>query len=300
MTVVGQVPQVTEPSSPGLARGVAQPLALPTTPAEPPPHTGDAPTLHLVPATCCVCGDEPSEPVAVTEDFDLRTSPDTFLALKCQGCGSVFLSLVPGDDSAAQIYPAAYRPCSASRLIGATEQGASVLSLGVTVPAGRIGALESGEGYDYAVLDLTLEHVPDPTTVLTAVRDALRPGARAVVILHNLEAPAFRFFQGRHWGGYDAPRQRRVLSVQGLRRLAAVAGLEVDGQSTGAASEPWSRSMRRLCQDWQAPAWLADRFGDRAVVSSALFSALEAVLCRLGRGALMVATVRRPERRAAP
>jgi hypothetical protein len=236
----------------------------------------------------------------VTEDFDLRTSPDTFLALKCRGCGSVFLSLVPGDDSAAQIYPAEYRPFPASRLIGSTEQGARVLSLGVTVPAGRIGALESGEGYDYAVLDLTLEHVPEPTTVLTAVRDALRPGARAVVVLHNLGSPAFRFFKGRHWGGYDPPRQRRVLSVQGLRRLATIAGLEMDGLASGAASAPWNRSMRRLCQDWQTPAWLADRFGDRAVVSSALFTALEAVLRWFGRGALMVAMLRRPERRPAP
>ena len=299
VTVSGQV-QATEPSRPGLTGGVlAPPLSAPATPADPHPDTGETPALHLVPAMCCACGDEPSEPVAVTEDFDLRTSPDTFLALQCQGCGSLFLSLVPGDDSAARIYPAGYRPIRVSRLI-APEPGAAVLSLGVTVPADGIGAPGSVGSYDFALLNLTLEHVPDPTGVLAAVHDALRPGARAVVVLHNIESPAFRFFRGRHWGGYDAPRQRRVLSVEGLRRLAAGAGLEVESLSTVAASDPWNRSMLRLCQDWQAPAWLADRFGDRAVASSALFAALDAVLRLLGRGALMVATLRRLERRPPP
>jgi hypothetical protein len=300
VTVSGQV-QVTDLAQAGLTGGVvAAPLSSSVMSADPQPDTGKTPTLHLVPATCCACGDEPSEPVAITEDFDLRTSSDTFLALQCLGCGSVFLSLVPGDDSAARVYPAEYRLIQAPRLIGAPEPGTSVLSLGVRVPAGRFGAPGSEGTYDYAVLNLTLEHVAEPTAVLAAVRDALRPGARAVVILHNLGSPAFRFFKGRHWGGYDAPRQRRVLSVQGLKRLADGAGLEMESLSTVAASGPWDRSMRRWCQDWRAPVWLADRFGDRAVLSPALFTALDAVLRLRGRAALMVATLRRPERRAAP
>jgi SAM-dependent methyltransferase len=177
---------------------------------------------------------------------------------------------------------------------------AGVLDLGVPAPTGDIRDAAAAAPYDQAVLVLTLEHAPHPAELLAAVRDALRPGARAVVVLNNLGSPAFGLFKGRHWGGYDVPRQRRLLSVEGLRHLAAGAGLEVDSVSTAAAAEPWTRSLRRLCQDWQAPAWLADRFGDGAVGSAALFGALDALLRLLGRGALLVVTLRRPERRPSP
>jgi hypothetical protein len=39
---------------------------------------GDRP-LNLVAVQCCICSIEHSEPIAVGEDFEYRTSPDTFL-----------------------------------------------------------------------------------------------------------------------------------------------------------------------------------------------------------------------------
>jgi hypothetical protein len=233
----------------------------------------------------------------VTEDFDFHTSPDTFLALQCAGCGSVYLSLVPGEESAAQIYPARYSPPRAARRRPTAEAGARAFEPGLPVPSGCLqDAAREREQYDRATLALTLEHAPDPGEVLAAVHAMLRPGARATVVLHNLGSPAFALFKGRHWGGYDVPRQRRILSADGLRRLAARAGLEVVGLSTVAAADPWTRSLRRLCQDWDGPAWLANRFGDGALASTAFFGALDSLLRRLGRGALLVATLRRPER----
>lgn len=275
--------------------------APPPAPAEPAPPNGETPPLTLSPATCCVCGDEASEPTAVTEDFDFRTSPDTFLAQQCGGCGSVYLSLVPSEQSAAQTYPAAYRPPRTTRWSSAFEAGARTFEPGLPVRSSRLlDAAREREQYDHAILALTLEHAPDPAEVLTAVRAVLRPGARAVVVLHNLRSPAFALFKGRHWGGYDVPRQRRILSAEGLGRLAAHAGLEVAGLSTVAAADPWTRSLRRLCQDWHAPTWLANRFGDGALASTAFFGALDSLLSLLGRGALLVATLRRPEREPLP
>jgi hypothetical protein len=51
--------------------------------------------LALVPARCCVCGDENADPIAVGEDFEYRTSADSFLAVHCRGCGLVYLNPRP-------------------------------------------------------------------------------------------------------------------------------------------------------------------------------------------------------------
>ena len=47
--------------------------------------------LELVPAACCICGGTDGEPVAVGEDFEYRTSPDSFLAVRCPRCDLVYL-----------------------------------------------------------------------------------------------------------------------------------------------------------------------------------------------------------------
>jgi hypothetical protein len=38
--------------------------------------------LALVGVPCCVCGVDAGEPIAVGEDFEYRTSPDTFQAVR--------------------------------------------------------------------------------------------------------------------------------------------------------------------------------------------------------------------------
>ena len=45
--------------------------------------------LQLVHALCCVCEDDNAEPCAVGEDFEYRTSPDTFVAMRCKDCGLI-------------------------------------------------------------------------------------------------------------------------------------------------------------------------------------------------------------------
>ncbi|NJK53963.1 MAG: class I SAM-dependent methyltransferase, partial [Leptolyngbyaceae cyanobacterium SU_3_3] len=47
--------------------------------------------LALTRVTCCICEVEDAQPLAVGEDFEYRTSPDTFLAVQCRGCGLVYL-----------------------------------------------------------------------------------------------------------------------------------------------------------------------------------------------------------------
>lgn len=68
---------------------------------------GPAP-LRLVPAVCCLCRVEDADPVAVGADFEYRTSPDEFLAVRCRRCRLVYLNPRPADDESARVYPDHY------------------------------------------------------------------------------------------------------------------------------------------------------------------------------------------------
>ena len=64
--------------------------------------------LRLVPALCCLCGVEDAEPVAVGADFEYRTGPDEFLAVRCRRCRLVYLNPRPADSEGPRIYPDDY------------------------------------------------------------------------------------------------------------------------------------------------------------------------------------------------
>lgn len=80
-------------------------------PVEPPgaPHlAGRAEPLQLTLVSCCLCGVDDADPVSVGEDFEYRTSPDTFLAMRCRRCGLVYLNPRPSTADAPRIYPPEY------------------------------------------------------------------------------------------------------------------------------------------------------------------------------------------------
>jgi SAM-dependent methyltransferase len=64
--------------------------------------------LQLVPGLCCLCGFDDAEPVGVGEDFEYRTSPENFLAVRCRRCGLVYLNPRPAEQEAGRIYPDHY------------------------------------------------------------------------------------------------------------------------------------------------------------------------------------------------
>ena len=81
--------------------GAEWPIGAPTT------STGSA-RLRLETRGCCICGHQRAEPVAVGEDFEYRSSPDTFLAVRCSECGLVYLNPCPASGELSRIYPADY------------------------------------------------------------------------------------------------------------------------------------------------------------------------------------------------
>jgi SAM-dependent methyltransferase len=83
--------------------------AMPRSPAAERPARPVATRPLLVEAArCCICGTRDSEPVGVGPDFEYRTSPDSFLAVRCIHCGVVYLDRRPVAAELDRIYPDHY------------------------------------------------------------------------------------------------------------------------------------------------------------------------------------------------
>ncbi len=73
------------------------------------PHRSDCSThLEMTLVDCHVCGSDHVKLLAVGEDFEYRTSPDSFLAVRCQGCGLVYMRHRPQMSELDRIYPPDY------------------------------------------------------------------------------------------------------------------------------------------------------------------------------------------------
>jgi len=70
--------------------------------------------LELERTRCCICETTDADPIAVGEDFEYRTSADSFLAVQCRRCGLVYLDPRPTTDELPQIYPDNYHAFSFS------------------------------------------------------------------------------------------------------------------------------------------------------------------------------------------
>ena len=64
--------------------------------------------LKLTHVQCCVCESDDAQPVGVGEDFEYKTSADTFLAMRCATCGLVYLNPRPSVSEFEKIYPENY------------------------------------------------------------------------------------------------------------------------------------------------------------------------------------------------
>ena len=148
--------------------------------------------------------------------------------------------------------------------------------------------------YDLALLIMTIEHVESPPSVLSAVREILRPGGRVVIVTDNADSPDFSIAGGRHWGGYHFPRHFNLFTAATLRSLARRTGFEVEDLRTAVSPVNWVFSIRNALVDWRAPGWLVEQFALDTPATLALFTALDAVMAASGRGAILNAVLRRP------
>jgi SAM-dependent methyltransferase len=312
---------------------------------------GEAPLL-MDSVLCNVCGSDEVIPLAVGEDFEYRTSPDSFLAVKCRGCGLVYLNPRPAMTELDRIYPPDYHAfdfsadrygfvykvrqrLEAKRILKACKDlpdNARILDVGCgdgfhldllqkfgkpswrlegidmsdrAVEMGKLRGLEIHQGtvqsmtipegtYDLAFMIATIEHVDQPLEVLQAVGKMLKPGGTVVMVTDNTDTLDFKWFQGRHWGGYHFPRHWNLFSPLTIRRLAQEAQLEVVELKTIVSPVNWVYSIRIRLQDWGAPKWLVNQFSLNTPITLGIFTLFDMVNQFFGHGALLRVVLRRP------
>lgn len=65
-------------------------------------------SLEMVSVKCCVCDGENAVKIGGGEDFEYRTSDDSFSAMQCRTCGLVYLNPRPDISEFETIYPSNY------------------------------------------------------------------------------------------------------------------------------------------------------------------------------------------------
>mgnify|MGYP000277029385 CR=1 FL=1 len=166
---------------------------------------------------------------------------------------------------------------------------------GLTIHCGLLSELDlPKESYDLAILIQTVEHVANPFELLNEIRQHLRPGGRLCVVTDNTDSLDFRFFRGRHWGGYHFPRHWNLFNPKNIRLLAKRTGMEVETLTTQVSPVNWVYSIRNRLTDKLAPSWLIEQFSLKSPVSLSAFTLFDALFNLIGRGALLNVMLRRP------
>lgn len=173
---------------------------------------------------------------------------------------------------------------------------AAARAAGLTVHAGTVEQVGLPPGsYDLALMIMTIEHVPDPLATLEAVRKALKPRGRLVVVTDNADTIDFRLFGRRHWGGYHFPRHFHLFDAQTLEATAAAAGFGVRRMETAVSPVNTVYSLRNLLVDLGAPRSVYERLALDAPVGLGVFTVIDALQAALGHGAVLSATLERPD-----
>jgi SAM-dependent methyltransferase len=134
----------------------------------------------------------------------------------------------------------------------------------------------------------------NPDKVLRRIRELLKPGGRLLVGTDNTGSLDFVFFKKRYWGGYHFPRHWNLFNQSSLSRLAAKAGFEVEVLETQVSPVNWVYTVHNWLVDKKAPHWLINRFTLKSTVSLSVFTMLDIILQKFGRGALLRAILRKP------
>ncbi len=166
---------------------------------------------------------------------------------------------------------------------------------GLSVHHGSIESIALPQNrFDLALMIQTIEHVEKPAEVLMAVRNFLKPGGRLVIVTDNTDSLDFRFFKKSYWGGYHFPRHWNLFNRNSLKRLAEKNDFEVVHLGTQYSPVNWVYSIHNWLVAKKSSRRLINRFTLKSTISLSVFTALDIVLNKFRRGALLRAILRKP------
>ena len=166
---------------------------------------------------------------------------------------------------------------------------------GLDVHLGRVQDVNLPErSYDMVFMIQTIEHLEDPRQVLETIFGLLREGGQLIIVTDNTGSIDFNWFKRGHWGGYHFPRHFNLFNRNSLSKLALEVGYDVKDLTTIVSPVNWVYSIHNYLVDHKMPQWLINRFTLKSSFSLFVFTVLDFVLQKFGRGALLQATLQKP------
>ena len=148
--------------------------------------------------------------------------------------------------------------------------------------------------YDLAFMIQTIEHLEKPDEVLKSIYKILKPGGKLLIVTDNTDSLDFGFFKKRYWGGYHFPRHWNLFNKDSISKLAAKINFEVEVLETQVSPVNWVYSIHNWLVDIKAPNWVINRFTLKSTISLSVFTLLDIILQKFGKGALLRVILKKP------
>lgn len=137
---------------------------------------------------------------------------------------------------------------------------ARVTEAGFDVFHGTVESYETDDRFDVITANQVLEHVPNPVSTLSKMRDLLAPGGIIWIAVPNAACQWHRKL-GWKWDGADLPFHLVHFTPESLTRAGAEAGLRVHKLKTYSAPDIVAFSMRKhLRQNFGIPGRVSQMF----------------------------------------
>jgi 2-polyprenyl-3-methyl-5-hydroxy-6-metoxy-1,4-benzoquinol methylase len=147
--------------------------------------------------------------------------------------------------------------------------------------------------YDLAFLIQTIEHVEKPHEVLPSICRILKPNGKLIIVTDNTDSFDFGLFKASHWGGYHFPRHWNLFNRNALTKLAKKSGFKIDKIETVVSPVNWVYSIHNYLVDKNSSKWLIKQFTLKSTISLGIFTILDIILQKFGKGALLRATLKK-------
>lgn len=127
----------------------------------------------------------------------------------------------------------------------------------------------AGEQFDLVVLNQVIEHIPDPSLILSRLRSRVRPGGRIILVFPNIQS-LWCHLSGDRWINWHIPYHLHHFSRKSFKRMAARSGYQVRSIRTITPSL-WTilqirASLIHVRQSEPSPIWSASNSCQTIVV----------------------------------